>query len=235
ARHRDDLLRDDVERIAWVAERLHRAGLHALGDRGAREQVAAIFGDDDAGRGLVDAVAGAADALHPARDRGGRFHLDDEVDRPHVDAELERARRDERGEPARLEVVLDAEALLARDRTVVRVYELLAGELVQRRGEPLREASRIHEDQGRAVRADQLEQPWMDRWPDRGALHRRDGTARDLRGLAQARHVLDRHLDAQLERLAPPGVEHAHGPRRSRVVEAAEEARDLVQRALCRG
>src|SRR5207253_2238389 len=127
-----------------------------------------------------------ADALHPARDRGGRFHLDDEVDRPHVDAELERARRDERGEPARLEVVLDAEALLARDRTVVRVYELLAGELVERRGEPLREASRIHEDQGRAVRADQLEQPWMDRWPDRGALHRRDGTARDLRGLASS-------------------------------------------------
>ena len=106
-RHRDHLLRHDVERVARVAKRLDRPGLHALDDRGAREEVAAVLRDDHAGRGLVDAVAGAADALHPARDRRRRLDLDHKVDRAHVDPELEGARGHERGQPPRLEVVLD--------------------------------------------------------------------------------------------------------------------------------
>src|SRR5207247_1531165 len=69
--HRDDLLRHDVERISRVAEGLDRPGEHPLGDRGAREKVAAELGDDHAGRRLVDAVTGAPDPLHAARDRGG--------------------------------------------------------------------------------------------------------------------------------------------------------------------
>ncbi len=44
----------------------------------------------------ADLVAGAADALHAAGDRGRGFDLDDEVDGAHVDAELERRGADER-------------------------------------------------------------------------------------------------------------------------------------------
>ena len=98
--HRDDLLRDDVGRIARIAERLDRAVLHALGDRSRRQEVAAVLRDDDPGRRLVDAVTGPSDALHATRDRRRRLDLDDEVDRAHVDAELERARRDKRGQPS---------------------------------------------------------------------------------------------------------------------------------------
>src|SRR5437016_3968000 len=64
---------------------------------------------------LLDAVAGAPDALHAARDRRRRLDLDDEIDGAHVDAELERAGRDEGRQASGLEVVFDPKALLPRD------------------------------------------------------------------------------------------------------------------------
>ena len=64
--------------------------------------------------GLVDAVAGAADALHAAGDRGRRFDLDDQIDGAHVDAELERRGGDERADLARLQQVFDLDALRPR-------------------------------------------------------------------------------------------------------------------------
>ena len=164
--HRDDLLREDVERIARVARLLDRAGVHPLGERGAREQVAAELRHDHALARRVDAVAGAADALHAARDGRRRLDLDDEIDRAHVDAQLERRRRHERAQAARLQVVLDAEALLARDRAVMRMHQLLARELVHRAGDPLREAAAVDEDERRAMLADELEQTRMYRGPD---------------------------------------------------------------------
>ena len=75
----------------------------------------------------------------------------------------------------------------------------------------------------------------MDRRPDRRALDCGHRTARDLRRLAEPSHVLDRDLDAQLERLSATGVEDPHRPRRAGVVETTEEARDLVERTLGRG
>ena len=62
-------------------------------DDRALEQVAAVLGEDHALRRLADLVPGPTDALQPARDRPGRFDLDDEIDRAHVDAQLERAWR----------------------------------------------------------------------------------------------------------------------------------------------
>ena len=59
------------------------------------------------------------------------------------------------------------DALRARDRSVVRADERLAGQLVQRAGEPLGQPAAVDEDQRRAVRANQLEQPRVDRRPDR--------------------------------------------------------------------
>ena len=87
--------------------------------------------------GRADLVAGPADPLEAAGDAGRALDLDDEVDRAHVDAELEAGRRDERREPAGLELLLDLEALLAGDAAVVGADELLAGELVEPLGEPL--------------------------------------------------------------------------------------------------
>src|SRR5205823_11375734 len=115
-----------------------------------------------------------------------------------------------------------------------RVDELLAGELVKRARLALRETARVHEDERRAVRTDELEDLWVDRGPDRRALDRGDRTGRDLGRLAQARHVLDRNLDPELERFLSAGVEHAHRTWHA-VVETAEEPRDLVERTLRRG
>ncbi len=88
--HRDDLLGQHVQRVPRDRRRLDQALAHALGHDRALEQVAAVLREDHAAAHLVDAVPGPAHALEPARDRGRRFDLDDEVDRAHVDPELER-------------------------------------------------------------------------------------------------------------------------------------------------
>ena len=75
--------------------------------------------------------------LHRAR----RLDLDHEVDGAHVDAELEAAGGDERPQPAGLELVLDEQPLLAGERPVVGLDQLLARELVEPRREPLGEAA----------------------------------------------------------------------------------------------
>src|SRR5687767_2900054 len=80
----------DVERVARIARGFDLALPHRGRHRGARHQVAAILGEDHAFADLVDAMAGAADALQAARHRRRRFDLDDQIDRAHVDAELER-------------------------------------------------------------------------------------------------------------------------------------------------
>ena len=100
-RHGDDLLRDDVERVARIARRFDGAVVHGSRDGGAGNQVAPELGKDHAFADCVDLMAAAADPLQPAGDRRRRLDLDDEIDRPHVDAELERRSRDERAEAAR--------------------------------------------------------------------------------------------------------------------------------------
>ena len=196
------------------------------------------FGKQDPARDLADRVARAADPLHARRDRRRRLDLDDQIDGAHVDAELERGRGDDRRELAALQPVLDLLPLLARDRAVVRERDLLPRSLVQRRREPLGQAAAVDEDHRRAVRADELDQPRVDRRPDRtarGAAPRRARTGSPR--LAEARHVLDRDLDRQLEGFPGSGVDdldraRLHGPVPAADLSAAEEARDLLERAL---
>ena len=88
------------------------------------EQVAAVLRVERALARLADGVAGAADPLQPATHRTRRLDLDDEVDGAHVDAELEAARRDDAAQHAALQLVLDDDALLARQRAVVRLDEI---------------------------------------------------------------------------------------------------------------
>ena len=112
-------------------------------------------------------MAAAADALQAARDRRRRLDLDDEIDGAHVDAELERRGGDERPQRAGLEQVLDLHALRPGDRSVVRADERFARQLVERAGQALGQPPAVDEDQRRAMRANQLEQPRVDGRPDR--------------------------------------------------------------------
>src|SRR5207302_7601435 len=108
---------------------------HAIDDHGSFEQVAAVFGEDGALGRFADRMTGAADPLDAAGDAGRRLNLDDEVDRTHVDTQLEARGRNQSGEAARLERILDQEALLLGDRAVVGTNQLLTREPIDRRGQ----------------------------------------------------------------------------------------------------
>ena len=209
--HRDDLLRQNVERGARDRRRLDRALPHPLGDDGALQQVAAVLGEDDPAAHLVDLVPGAADPLQAAGDRGRRFDLDDEVDRPHVDAELQRGGRHERRQAALLERLLDGDPLLAGDRAVVGPHQVLAGQLVEALGQALGQAAAVDEDERAAVGPDELEDPGVDRRPDAhphlAAGGRSAGLLLERQRLAEAAHVLDRDDDLEVEPLLRPGID----------------------------
>ena len=232
----DDVLRDDVERIARIAGRLDRAVVHRLGDGGAGDEIAAELRKDHAFADRVDLVAGAADALQAAGDRRRRLDLDDEIDRAHVDAELERRGGDERRQTAGLEQILDLDALRPGDRAVMRTDQRFAGELVQRAGQPFGETPAVDEDERRAVRANQLEEARVDRRPDRRPrVADRRRSARNVVGGRQARHVFDRHLDAQRERLLLAGVDDRDRPIADRAARLGEFRRELASAGFALG
>ena len=234
---RDDLLREHVERVARVTHLLDQALAHAPHHDRGLEQIAAVLREDLAGARLADLVAGATDALYSACDRTGRLDQHDQIDRAHVDAELEARRGDDAAQPTLFELGLDLHPLLARQRSVVRAHELLARELVEARGEPLRETPGVAEDDRGAVRADQLEDArvhvrpdavirlWIVE-PERAGSGARGGGVR-----ARLVHVVDRDDHLDVEGLAGTGVDDRDRARPVLAV-AAQEAGDLVERPL---
>ena len=154
----------------------------------------------------------------PRGDRLGRLDLEHEVHGAHVDAQLERRGGHEARQLARLQQVLDHQALLARERAVVRAGDVgrhgvgRAGSSpassfsrTARRSAPRRLFTKMIVER---CCLHQLEQLGVDRGPDRapgGRAVERGGIELDARvGLA---HVLHRHLDLQVERLAQAGVD----------------------------
>ena len=135
--HRDDLLGEDVEGVPGHRGRLDRAVMHPGGDDRAFEEIAAVLGEEHAAARNADLVTGPADPLQAARDRRRRFDLHDEVDSAHVDAELQARGGDDRRQPSGLEILLDLEPLLARDRAVMGPDQVLPGELVESLRQPL--------------------------------------------------------------------------------------------------
>ena len=166
-RDRHDLLREHVERIARDLRLLDLAVAHRARDDGALEQVGAELREDAALRRRAQLVARAPDALQAARDRLRRLDLDHEVDGAHVDAELEARRRDEARDAAGLQILFDEDALLARERAVMRARDLVVRQLVQSEREPLGEAAVVDEHDRRAVLADEPQDLRVDRRPDR--------------------------------------------------------------------
>ena len=254
--HRHDLLGEHVEGVGGDRELLDGAAAHPLDRHGRLGEVATVLGEEDPAADLADLVAGAADALERARDAGRRLDLDDEVDRAHVDAELEAAGGDHAGQAPALEVVLDHRPLLLGDRPVVGLGDdragaaalpglghhlrrrprrpvlrlvgalpllgALGGDLVEPGREALGEAAGVGEDDGRAVLLDEVDDVLLDVGPDAGGA---TGVLGVLVVVAGHRHVLDGHHDAEV-----PLLGAGRGDDLDRLG-AAEEARDLVERA----
>jgi hypothetical protein len=212
-RHRHDLLRDDVQRVPGISGRFHGSFVHGLRHGRAGDEIPAEFRKDDAFADRVRLMSAPADPLQAARDRRRRFDLHHHVDGAHVDPELERRRGDECPQRARLQEILDLHALRPRDRSVMRADEGLARQLVQRAGEPLRQPPAVDEDQRRPVCADDLQEPRVNRRPDRRPrVPHRGRAARDVVGPRQLRHVLDRHFDRELQAFPLSGIDDGNRP-----------------------
>ena len=166
ARHRDHLLREDVERISRIARRLDVPVVHRLRNSGAGEKVSPELRENDPFADSAGLVARPADSLEAARDRWRRFDLDDEIDRAHIDAELERRGGDQRFDPSGLQEIFDFASGDGRERAMMRADEGFARQLIQRAREPLRKAAAVDENEGRPMSMNQVEQSWMDRAPD---------------------------------------------------------------------
>ena len=206
--------------------------MHGARGRGACDEVAAVLGEDDALADAADLMARAADPLQPARNRGRRLDLHHEIEGAHVDPELERRGGDEAAEAARLERILDLGALGARQQSVMRADERLAGEVIERRGQPFGDAPAVDEDERRSMLAHQFEQAWMDGGPDRRANRSLRGRpVRQIDPLVEPRHVLDGNLDAQAQGLLASRV----GDRDRPIVDdSRRRARELVVNLLGR-
>ena len=120
----------------------------------------------------------------PAATLGGRLNLHHQVDGPHVDAQLERAGGHQAAHLARLERLLNLQPLRPGDGAVVGPDQGLPGQVVERDGETLRAPPVVDEEQGRGVRAHQLQETGMDGAPDGGPGRPR---ARGLLGLRPTR------------------------------------------------
>src|SRR5262249_12333073 len=232
--HGSELWRWPVQRVARDARALDGAVQHAPDDDCRLEQVAAVLRKDFAVADRVDAVPGAPDALHAARDRRRRLNLNHQVNRAHVDAQLEGAGGDQAAQAACLERFFDRHALLARDRAVVRsdkrrrIGLIFLRQLVQALRQTFSEAPTVDENQRRALLANELEQARINGWPDRrlgfGAEYRATSRWFDLVWML---HVLERDDDLQIELFALANVYEL-----DLAVGSDEEATDLVHRPL---
>ena len=136
----------------------------------------------------------------------------------HVDPKFEARRRDQARDPPCLQILLDHDPLLPRERAVVGAGNLVLGELIQPHRQALGEPAVVDEDDRRAVLADELQNLRVDRGPDRvvGAL------------LGHG-HVVERNDDLEVELLRTACIDELD------LARARDEAADLLQRPLRRG
>ena len=227
----NDLLSEDVERIARVVDALDLPLIHRLRDGGAGDEVGAIFGVDDGVADGADVMAGATNPLHAAGDGWGRFDLDDEIDGAHIDAEFERGGGDETAQSAELEAVFNLFALRDGDAAVVRADQCFLREIVDGAGDAFGEAAIVDEDERRAMRFDLFEELGMDGAPNGGANRTlRSGTTGERVDVVEPGHVFHGDFDPEVEALWFAGVDDGDRAIDRRVKRGFEFGEGLVGR-----
>ena len=104
ARHAQHMLRQHVEPAVAQPLAVEFARHHRLARRFAFQHLEAVGGHQQRAARLVQAVIGAADALHQPRGALGRTDADHFVDRAPVDAEIERRGADHSAQIVRLAI-----------------------------------------------------------------------------------------------------------------------------------
>ena len=218
----NNLTREDVEGTRGHCERVEVAAADAVQEGRSLDELVARGREDPSLGDADDGVARASDALKERGDGSRGAELDCEVDVADVDPQLQRRGGDQGLQLSRLQPLLGAEALLAREASVVRGHDVLAKPLRQRPRDALALAARVHEHERRAVLPDERRDAVMHLLAHR---LRHDG--------GQGRR---RQLDAQIH---APGVAGVHDDAVGRAARrdrgrADEEAGDLLDRALRR-
>ena len=190
---RDDLLREDVEWSLGHGDVVELGAIDRVEDRHALDELVSGQGKDAPLGDGADLVSRAPDPLQERRDGARRSHLADEVHLADVDAELQRRRGDQGLQLAALQALLGLQPMGTGQTPVMRRYRVVAEVLAEVGGEPLREASRVHEDQGRAVRFDERHEADVELGPHLGRHHGGQRRIRDL--------------DREIERADVPGVD----------------------------
>ena len=149
--HRDDLLREHVERLIGDDERVEVAAPDGEHECRAFDELVARGHEEPALGDRASPVAGATDALQRHGDRARRSDLADEVDRPDVDPQLERGGRHEGAQLAGLESGLRIEPSLAREAPVVRRDDVVAEALGELMAHALGHSSRVDEHERRSM------------------------------------------------------------------------------------
>ena len=192
------------------------------------------FGKDHGGAGAADVMAGAADALHAAGDEGRRFDLHDEIDGAHVDAEFQGRGGDQAAQRAHLEAVFDFLALVGGDAAVMGADQGFAGEFIDRAGDALGEAAAVDEDErGGVARTSSRSLGWMALQIEGRTGACEAGPLGSVIEFIQARHVVERDFDAQVDALGLAGVDDGDGAIDGRGGGGFELGEDLV--GGCRG
>ena len=208
--HRDDLLGEDVERVARqdvvsIAPVVHaprRRPRTRAGRRGTSGRSRPCEARRPGGRRGRPAGARAR--------RSSALDLDDEVDGAHVDAELEARRRDERGSrPALSPSSISRRCSRAIEPWCARTSSSPASSLSRWASRSARRRLLTKMIVLRCARMSSRIRGWIAGQmlvrfspPDRAA-----GLLLERQDLAEPGHVLDRHDDLELERLARAGVD----------------------------
>jgi len=151
----DDLLGEYVERLLRYHQRIEFAAAYAVEQGGAFDEVVARGREQARFGRAAHGMACASGALQEGGDGAWRGDLADQVDVADVDTEFERGGGDQRTQLALFQALLRIQSLLARQAAVMRGDRVLAEAFAQMPRQPLGQSSRIHEDQGRAMRGDQ--------------------------------------------------------------------------------
>ena len=171
-RHRDDLLRQDIERRGGDLRAVQAPRANRPHQCRAFDQFVARRGKQTPFRHSSHPVPGAADALQRHGDRARRADLANQVDRPHIDAQLKRRRGDDRPRFSALELAFGLEAQRTRETAVVGEHDAFAEPLFEMMRDALGQPPRVDENESRAMSFDQRRDAVIDLGPHLIARHR---------------------------------------------------------------